>query len=86
MYAANANNLSSRGWGLFHDVNPVEVLLVFAFRCYNLGSRDCWLSNLVAQNCPVVLFFLEIAHTRLFDSIRDADVDSGRRKRFMNLR
>lgn len=66
---------SSSILGLFaHNVNPVEVLFVFAFGAYHSAGADSGLGHHVVENSPVVLLFLEIRHPRFLHAIADAHV------------
>ena len=61
---------------LAHDVDPVEVLVVSGLGCNDSGGRDGWLGYHVVRNGPIEFLLLEVGHTRLFDTVGDADVDT----------
>lgn len=61
---------------LFHDVDPVEVFLVFALCGYHSAGRNSRLGDHMVQHCPIVLFFVEVVHTGLLNAVRDADINT----------
>ena len=62
-------------WDLLsHYIDIVEILLVFIFTRDHSWGRNGRLGYLVLENCPVVVLFLEITKSLLWQTISHTDI------------
>lgn len=66
------------GFDLFPEhVDVVEVLFVLVLVGHHCGGGDGGLGNLVLEDSPVKLWFLEVAHSLVGQTVADSDVHAG---------
>ena len=59
---------------LSHHINVVVVLFVLVFISDHSWSWYCRLGNFMLEDCPVVVWFLEVAHSLFRQTVSNANV------------